>query len=242
MNKRISILRSMGKKQLQKICDESSSIKEILEKCGLSWNGSSNYKYFKDVVRELNIDLNVLNENTKFYRIKKSAKARSHLDEDIFIKQSTALRRDVKYRIIKEKLIEYKCRDCGNTGIWNNKIISLQLEHINGINNDNRLENLCFLCPNCHSQTKTYGGKNTENKKINDEKRKNILLEKEAKKEKYNGVIKMRKAYIDTIDVMTFGWVEQVSKEWNISHTSVRRWIKKYYPELKFYERKNSSL
>ena len=40
------------------------------------------------------------------------------------------------------------------------KKLSLQLDHINGINNDHRIENLRFLCPNCHSQTETYAGKN----------------------------------------------------------------------------------
>lgn len=48
-----------------------------------------------------------------------------------------------------------------------NKKITLQLDHINGINNDNRVENLRFLCPNCHSQTSTYTGKNTKKNKVN---------------------------------------------------------------------------
>jgi hypothetical protein len=61
-------------------------------------------------------------------------------------------------------LIPYKCRDCNNEGNWNNKKLSLHLEHINGNWDDNRLENLCFLCPNCHSQTPTYCG--NKNKKL----------------------------------------------------------------------------
>jgi 5-methylcytosine-specific restriction endonuclease McrA len=47
----------------------------------------------------------------------------------------------------------------------NNKSISLQLDHINGIRTDNRLENLRLLCPNCHSQTETFCGKNNRKKK-----------------------------------------------------------------------------
>lgn len=49
------------------------------------------------------------------------------------------------------------------------KELILELDHINGIRNDNRLENLRFLCPNCHSQTPTFKGRNkTKNKKVED--------------------------------------------------------------------------
>ena len=65
----------------------------------------------------------------------------------------------LKERLVKEKYLEYKCAECGITE-WNGKPLSLHLDHINGINNDHRIENLRFLCPNCHSQTNTYAGKN----------------------------------------------------------------------------------
>jgi predicted RNA-binding Zn-ribbon protein involved in translation (DUF1610 family) len=68
-------------------------------------------------------------------------------------------RRGIKNRILKENLISYVCSNCG-LNEWNNKPISLHLDHINGKNWDHRIENLRFLCPNCHSQTETYTGKN----------------------------------------------------------------------------------
>lgn len=76
-------------------------------------------------------------------------------------------RTSLKKKIIEQKIIDYRCDICGNNGIWLNKKITLQLDHINGINNDNRVENLRFLCPNCHSQTSTYTGKNTKKNKVN---------------------------------------------------------------------------
>lgn len=48
---------------------------------------------------------------------------------------------------------------CGLTE-WPSDPISLELHHINGDGQDNRLENLTLLCPNCHSQTDTWGGRN----------------------------------------------------------------------------------
>lgn len=66
----------------------------------------------------------------------------------------------IKKRLIAERLIKYQCNECDNTGEWNGDVLVLHLDHANGNNKDNRIENLRFLCPNCHSQTETYGGKN----------------------------------------------------------------------------------
>ena len=62
--------------------------------------------------------------------------------------------------ILNNNLIEYKCQECGQGDVWNNKRLILQLDHKNGNPNDNRLDNLRFLCSNCHSQTQTYTGRN----------------------------------------------------------------------------------
>jgi 5-methylcytosine-specific restriction endonuclease McrA len=82
---------------------------------------------------------------------------------EIFVDESTYPRHRLKERILKEQIIKYECSSCKNVGVWNGELIVLQLEHINGKNNDNRIENLCFLCPNCHSQTKTYAARNRKN-------------------------------------------------------------------------------
>ena len=64
-------------------------------------------------------------------------------------------------RFLSEKY-GYKCACCGISE-WNNKRIVLELEHINGDSNDNSEANVCLMCPNCHSQTDTYKGKNKGN-------------------------------------------------------------------------------
>lgn len=56
----------------------------------------------------------------------------------------------LKEKVIKNKLLKYECSECG-ISMWRNKPLILQLDHINGDNRDNRIENLRLLCPNCHS-------------------------------------------------------------------------------------------
>jgi hypothetical protein len=87
-------------------------------------------------------------------------------NDELFIENSITVRSVIRNRIIIDNLIPYVCNECDNHGTHNGKPLSLQLEHKNGINNDNRLENLCFLCPNCHTQTSTYAGRNAKNEKI----------------------------------------------------------------------------
>lgn len=59
----------------------------------------------------------------------------------------------------------HKCSQCGITS-WNNEPITMQIHHIDGNNKNNELANLKMLCPNCHSQTDNFAGRNRKIKKL----------------------------------------------------------------------------
>jgi hypothetical protein len=68
-------------------------------------------------------------------------------------------RNHVKVRLLQAGLLQNQCEECGLSQ-WRGKPISIQIDHVNGQKNDNRLENLRMLCPNCHSQTETFASRN----------------------------------------------------------------------------------
>jgi 5-methylcytosine-specific restriction endonuclease McrA len=75
------------------------------------------------------------------------------------VAHSTVNRQHLKRRLVDAGLKENRCEECGLTE-WRGRPITLALHHRNGVRDDNQLENLAILCPNCHSQTENFGGRN----------------------------------------------------------------------------------
>ena len=136
-------MKTLDRDSFIKVCTEELTMAKAAAKLNLHFNTFKKYA--------IKYDCYFPNQSGK--GIKKSIKKRISNLEDY------SSRASIRRVILKENLIEYKCSEC-NVKTWNGKILSLHLDHINGINSDNRLENLRFLCPNCHSQTETYTGKN----------------------------------------------------------------------------------
>ena len=137
---------------------KSETNTETLQKFGLKNHGGIS-KSFRERLKELGIDtshfhpekakLNPSNTLSKIDAIKK-----------YFVEKGMKGRCMIRKYLLKYHLIEVKCVSCGMGAEWNGKPITLQIEHKNGNGRDHRLENLEWLCPNCHSQTETFAGRN----------------------------------------------------------------------------------
>jgi hypothetical protein len=79
--------------------------------------------------------------------------------EQVLVKGKRTHTNDLKLRLLREGLKKRACEGCG-LDRWMGKPIPLELEHVNGRRDDNRLRNLKLLCPNCHALTPTYRGRN----------------------------------------------------------------------------------
>jgi predicted RNA-binding Zn-ribbon protein involved in translation (DUF1610 family) len=135
---------------LHNSCENAQGIAEAL---GIK-DGGNSYRILLDRLKSLNIKKEAKLKRSKFLIP----------SEEMFIESSPVGRAAVRARILRDKLITYACEACGNSGFHNGKVLSLHLDHKNGIANDHQVNNLRFLCPNCHSQTSTYAGRNARRK------------------------------------------------------------------------------
>lgn len=141
--------------QLIEAVKNSISIAQVIKKLGLIPAGG-NYNTINNAIKILKLDTKhflgkAINKGQKFGH-------KRHIN-DYLLNKFKISSYNLKKRLINEKLLQSKCYKCHNTE-WNNQPIPLELEHIDGNNQNNNLENLTLLCPNCHAQTSTYRGKN----------------------------------------------------------------------------------
>ncbi len=209
------------------IASNALSIAQALSQMGLAPKGG-NYSSFKRRAKRLGVTLPDPRIAQGWSKGKTVGPKRPI--EEYLVKDRHCSSHTLRLRLISERIKEARCEECGITE-WNGLPAPLELEHVNGDHDDNRLENIKILCPNCHAQTETYRGKNKASKK---EKIDRLRKEKEVKTPHNHNALKkeeveFRLKLLEHVDFTKFGWVEKVAKLLNVSHTHARRFINKHY-------------
>ena len=219
--KRTSRIWLIPKDQLQDIIDSSKSIVEILQKLGFDgYNG--NYKTLLARIDQDGLSREKFGINRRKQMVEHLANIRNPLsDNEIFCENSSYHRLHLKKKLVNNGYLKYRCEFCGIGNEYNGKPLSLQLDHKNGINNDNRIDNLRFLCPNCHSQTETFAGRRLKQTKKYESK--------EHREERIKNSRKVERPLKEDLEKLL--WEKptiHIAKEFGVSDKLVEKWSKIY--------------
>lgn len=138
-----------SKEELEAIVKSSNSIRDVVRKLGYGTVGGSNSATVKNRIEKYAIDISHFSPVNGIER----------KEENVFVENSTATQATLRRWYLKGEYAEYKCSICGQEPEWQGKPLTLILDHINGHNNDHRLQNLRWVCPNCNQQLETTGYK-----------------------------------------------------------------------------------
>ena len=232
-----TIMQKISDEEFAEIVKNSLSMREVVFACGYHSNTGANNRIIKNRITRQNLDIS-------HFKITKTPIVRS--DEEIFIENSPVSQTTLRRHYIIGQYSEYKCSICGQEPFWNGKELTLTLDHKNGKNNDDRLENLRWVCPNCDRQLDTFAGRNQyiyiDNKPIIKEKKcnycidcgKEILLSSTRCPEcstKMNG-LKQRKVERPSRNefkqmIRTIPFL-QIGKKYSMTDNGVRKWCDSY--------------
>jgi hypothetical protein len=217
-----------SKEILEKIVNSSNNYSEVTKKIGLQ-PFYGNRQTVKKYINLFEIPTNHFRLTSSGGKGKKKTELVDILVENSLYLSTTTL----KERLYKEGLKNRCCEICGQDENWMGNKISLILDHINGVNNDNRIENLRIVCPNCNATLPTHGGKNVKHKdkEISKCKCGNPTFGRNDTCVKCSQ-IKQRKVerpnYFQLIDEINSLGYRGCGKKYGVSDNTIRKW-KKYY-------------
>jgi 5-methylcytosine-specific restriction endonuclease McrA len=210
----------MPKDELIALVTRSKSYVQILDAFDLQ-NKGANYKTLQRRLREENISFDhIVANNGKEKRIGPRVSTQT-----ILVEHSGFNRNHLKIRLLDEGLLRNQCYECGQLPTWNGKALVLQLDHINGVSDDHRLDNLRILCPHCHSQTSTFAGRQNRKPKP----KKVSELNPEWRREPRLATRKVERPHKEELEKLVWEMpTMQLAKRFGVSDVALAKWCKHY--------------
>jgi len=217
-------------KELRAAVKDSLSCGETLTKLGRQRTGTS-YTCLKNNVEKYEIDTSHFKR-----RLKSRITGKLHYSDILTFDGNRTIRRKTNLivRALIEAGVEHSCEECGVSKSWNNKPITLQVDHIDGNWKDDRKENLRFLCPNCHSQQTTSKRKRQKHyckcgslrsKSANVCSTCNLNSPRPHKRKVERPTIEVLEKEIKDLGYCGTG------RKYGVSDNAIRKWIKSYKPD-----------
>lgn len=144
-----------SEQDLRDAITQSFSKREALQRLGIAAQGG-NYRVINKAINLYQIDISHFKGKT--WNKGRTFGSKRPIN-DYLSNQYEITSHALRLRLLKEGLKFPKCEIC-NRSVWQGKPMPLELDHIDGNHKNNNLPNLRLLCPNCHSMTSTFRGKN----------------------------------------------------------------------------------
>ena len=150
--------RKWTKEFTEDLVKQSTSITDVIVKSGSKFSGGM-HRLVKNYINRYEIDTShfVGQHWSRGKTWEQDRRIKRKSNEDMFVVNGSSRQHTIRNRY--RKISAYECVVCQTDPVWNGKELTLHMDHINGNPSDNRVENLRWLCPNCHSQTETYSSK-----------------------------------------------------------------------------------